>query len=167
MEAALRLAETAAFGEVVVLATSWAGTENAITLAGPSNLAGKPVIDVTNPMAFNEDGSFSLTHGHTDSGGEQVQRWMPEAHVVKAFNTVFVEHMVSPSFPGGPPDLLICGGDDGAKKTVSEITGALGWHVVDIGGIEGSRGLEAMLLVIAPVWMATGSRDFAFKFVRK
>ena len=122
---------------------------------------------MTNPLVFNEDGSFSLTHGHTDSGGEQVQRWLADAHVLKAFNTVFAEHMVNPDFPGGPPDLLICGNDDGAKKAVTELVAGLGWPVVDIGGIEGSRGLEALLLVLIPVMIGTGTRDFALKILRK
>lgn len=161
------LAETAAFADVLVLATSWSGTENAINMAGPTNFVGKPVIDVTNPLEFGEDGSVTLTHGHTDSGGEQVQRWLPDAQVVKAFNSVFAEHMVNPDFSGGPPDLFICGNDDGAKKTVTDLGASLGWSVVNIGGIEGARALEPLLFVLFPVMMSTGSRDFAVKLIRK
>src|SRR5437867_983782 len=129
-------AETAAFGEVVVLATLWTGTENVIRLAGPQNLSGKIVIDATNPLLFREGGPPSLALGHTDSGGEQVQRWLPQARVVKAFNIVGHAHMVNPNFPGGPPDMLICGNDASAKKAVTDILKSFGWTTIDIGGIE-------------------------------
>src|SRR4051794_40946430 len=75
------LAETAAFGDLVIVATNWHGTENALQLAGPENLAGKVVIDATNPLNFGPTGP-SLALGFSDSGGEQVQRWIPEARVV-------------------------------------------------------------------------------------
>src|SRR5690348_10680123 len=69
-------AEAAAFGEVVVLATLWSGTQSALGLAGPDQLSGKVVIDATNPLDFSQ-GAPRLALGHTDSGGEQVQRWLP------------------------------------------------------------------------------------------
>src|ERR1051326_342378 len=100
-------AEAASFGEVVVLATLWSGTENAIKQAGPERFANKVVLDVTNPMVFRPNAPPSLALGHTDSGGEQVQRWLPDARVVKVFNTVGHAHMIKPSFPGGPPDMFI------------------------------------------------------------
>jgi predicted dinucleotide-binding enzyme len=80
-------ADAAAFGELIVLSTLWAGTENAILLAGSQNFAGKTVIDTTNPLVAS-DGLPSLALGTTDSGGERVQRWLPDAHIVKAFNIV-------------------------------------------------------------------------------
>ena len=134
--------------------------------AGPSNRASKPVIDVPNLIAFSEDGSSSLTHGHTDSGGEQVQRWLPDAHVGKAFNTVFSEHMVNPGFPGaaGPSDLW-------QRRRSQEDCDRSCWSArLAYRGyrrIEGSRGLESLLLVIIPVMMGTGTRDFAFEFLPK
>ena len=81
-------AEAAAFAEIAVLATSWAGTENAIRLTDPNHLAGKIVIDATNPLSFKPNSPPSLALGHNDSGGEQVQRWLPKSYVVKAFNIV-------------------------------------------------------------------------------
>lgn len=96
-------AEAAAFGEIVVLATPWDGTENAIRLADPKNMAGKLVIDVTNPLAFKPNQPPGLALGTTDSAGEQVQRWLPDAHVVKAFNIVNFANMIDPHFADGPP----------------------------------------------------------------
>lgn len=160
-------AETADFGSVLVLATLWSGTQSAIELAGPGRFAGKVVIDATNPLAFKPNAPPGLALGHTDSGGEQVQRWLPEAHVVKAFNTVGNAHMVNPSFPGGPPDMFICGNDDAAKKTVSELLTAFGWPSIDIGGIEGARLLEPMCLLWVMHGIRSGSWNHAFKLLRK
>src|SRR5690349_8947789 len=76
-------ADVAKFGDIIVLATLWSGTESALTLAGQSNFDGKVVIDVTNPLVYSPNAPPSLALGHTDSGGEQVQRWLPKARVVK------------------------------------------------------------------------------------
>ena len=103
--------EAAAFGEMLVLATHWSGTENALSLAGSENFKGKVVLDVTNPLVFEPGQPPRLALGHTDSGGEQVQRWLPEARVVKVFNSVGNAHMVDPKFPGGPPTMFLCGND--------------------------------------------------------
>jgi len=157
--------ETVRFGEVIALATLGQGTENAIRLAGPKNFAGKVVIDATNPLDFSK-GLPQLYVGHTDSLGEQVQRWIPEARVVKAFNTAGNALFYKPSLPGGPPDMFICGNDENAKKTVSSICQKFGWGVVDIGGIDGARHLEPMCMV----WVLHGIRSkawsHAFKLLR-
>jgi predicted dinucleotide-binding enzyme len=159
--------EAAAFGEVVVIATLWTGTGNAITLAGPKNFSGKVVIDTTNPLDFSSGMPPKLAVGHTDSGGEQVQRWLPGAKVVKAFNIVGNAHMVNPHFPGGPPDMFICGNDEGAKKTVAGILKAFGWPAIDIGGIEGARLLEPMCILWVIYGARTGGWNHAFKMLKK
>jgi 8-hydroxy-5-deazaflavin:NADPH oxidoreductase len=160
-------AEAAHFGELVVLATLWSGTENALRLAGARNLAGKILIDATNPILFAPGAPPSLAVGHTDSAGEQVQRWVPEARVVKAFNTVGHAHMVNPQFPGGPPDMFICGNDRAAKSTVTEIVTGFGWGTVDIGGIEGARLLEPMCVLWVLYGIQTNTWNHAFKLLRK
>ncbi len=160
-------AEAAGFGEVIVLATLWSGTENAIHLADPKNFVGKTVIDATNPLVLTPNAPPALALGHTDSGGEQVQRWLPGAHVVKAFNIVGNAHMVHPQFPGGPPDMFICGNDEAAKKTVTEILNGFGWPTVDIGGIEGSRLLEPLCILWVLYGIRTGGWNHAFKMMRK
>jgi predicted dinucleotide-binding enzyme len=160
-------AETAKFGEMVIVATLWSGTENALALAGERNLAGKVVIDATNPLVFTPGRPPELALGHRDSGGEQVQRWLPASRVVKCFNMVGHAHMVNPSFPGGPPDMFICGNDSAAKDTVAKLLSSLGWPSTDIGGIEGSRVLEPLCILWVAFGMHTGSWNHALKMLRK
>jgi predicted dinucleotide-binding enzyme len=158
-------AETAAFGDLIVIATLGTATESAIQLGGRANFDGKVVIDTTNPLDFSQ-GLPRLSIGHTDSLGEQVQRWLPAARVVKAFNTVGNGLMVRPKFPGGPADMFICGNDADAKKTVAQICDAFGWGVVDLGGIESSRLLEPMCMVWVLHGIYSKSWNHAFKFVK-
>ncbi len=158
-------AEAAAFGEIVIVSTLWAGAENAIRLAGPGNFKGKTVIDTINPLDFSTGAPRLAVSG--TSAGEEVQKWLPEAHVVKAFNTVGKAHMVDPQFPGGPPDMFIAGDDAGAKQTVSGILKDFGWGVVDLGGIESARYLEPMAIVWILHSIQTKSGNHAFKFLRK
>lgn len=103
-------ADSAAFAEMAVLATLWEGTAAALKSAGPKNLAGKIVIDVTNPLDFSNQ-KPRLALGHTNSAGETVQKILPKAKVVKAFNIAGNAHMFHPDFPGGPPTMFICGND--------------------------------------------------------
>jgi 8-hydroxy-5-deazaflavin:NADPH oxidoreductase len=159
-------AEAAKFADVVVLAVAWAGAENALKLAGAENLAGKVVIDAINPLTFGARG-LELAIGHTDSAGEQVQRWLPGARVVKAFNSVGYAQMFKPDFPGGPPDMFICGNDDAAKKTVTDILMSFGWSIIDIGGIEGARLLEPLCVLWIDYAMRAQSHSHAFKLLRK
>ncbi|HEU5399166.1 MAG TPA: NADPH-dependent F420 reductase [Gammaproteobacteria bacterium] len=159
--------ETARFADLAVLATLWSGTHEALELAKPGNLAGKVVMDVTNPLLFEPNQPPRLALGFSDSGGEQVQRWLPQAKVVKAFNTVGSGHMVDPKFPGGPPDMFICGDDASAKQTVAGICRNFGWGVVDVGGIAGARLLEPMCILWVQHGLQTGSWDHAFKLLHK
>ena len=160
-------AEAAAFAEVAVLATHWEGTENVIRLADPRNLAGKVVIDATNPLDFSVGAPPKLAIGHTNSGGEEVQRWLPASHVVKAFNMVGNPHMVNPQFPGGPPDMFICGNHAQAKQTVTDFLKAFGWSVIDLGGIELSRYLEPLAMIWIHYSINTQSGNYVFKLLRK
>ena len=160
-------ADAAKFGEIALLCTAWSGTEDAIKLTDPKNLAGKVVIDVTNPFKPTPAAPFALAFGFDDSGGEQVQRWLPKSRVVKAFNIVGNSLMVDPKLPGGPPDMFIAGNDAVAKRTATQICTEFGWAVVDIGGIDGSRLLEPL----AALWCVVGSkldwRDQAWKLLHK
>jgi len=164
---AVTFADAAAFSEIVVLATLWSGTENALKLAGKKALAGKVVIDATNPLVFRPGAPPALALGHTDSGGEQVQRWLPESRVVKCFNMVGHAHMVSPSFPGGPPDMFYCGNDAAAKETVAKLLTQLGWPSTDLGGIEYARVLEPLCILWVAYGMRTGTWNHALKMIRK
>ena len=159
-------AQAAAFGELLVLATSWEGTENAIRLAEPRNFEGKVVIDVTNPLDFST-GAPKLALGWSDSGGEQVQRWLPGAKVVKAFNIITAGAMVDPDYPCGPPTMFIAGDDEGAVRQVSGICTGFGWEVVEIGGLEGARLLEPLAMLWILHGFRTGQWTHAFKLLRK
>lgn len=160
-------AEAASFGELAVLCTIWSGAENAIRLAGPHHLAGKVVIDTINPLDFSAGIPPKLAVGHTDSAGERIQRWLPESKVVKAFNIVGSPHMFKPDFAGGPPDMFVCGEDDSAKATVTDLLKTFGWSVVDIGGIDCARYLEPMAMVWIRHFFRVNSVDHAFKLLRK
>ncbi|HEX7665653.1 MAG TPA: hypothetical protein VF407_14100, partial [Polyangiaceae bacterium] len=101
-----------------------------------------------------------------DSLGEHVQRWLPKAKVVKAFNIVGNQYMIDPNLPGGPPDMFIGGNDEGAKKTVAGLLKDFGWNVSDLGGIEESRYLEAMCIVWVHHGIKSRSWNHAFKLLR-
>ncbi len=159
--------DAASFGEIVVLATLWDGTPSAIEMAGKRNFSGKVVVDVTNPLDFSKGMPPRLAVGNNDSGGETMQRMLPDARVVKAFNIVGNAHMFKPDFPGGPPTMFICGNDEGAKKTVEEILDSFGWENVDIGGIDGARLLEPLAMLWIMHYFKTGSGNHAFKLLRK
>ena len=160
-------ADAASFGELIVLATQGVANDAALRSAGAEKLRGKVVIDATNPLDSSKGFPPGLAVAGTDSGGEQVQRLLPGAEVVKAFNTMGSAHMFRPTFPGGPPDMFICGNSDGAKKKVAGILEQFGWGVIDVGGIQASRYLEAMCMV----WVLYGARtdtwNHAFKLLRK
>ena len=105
--------------------------------------------------------------GFSDSAAEQIQRWLPDAKVVKAFNIIGHAHMVNPQFLGGPPDMFICGNDTAAKKVVGDICRAFGWNVIDIGGIQGARLLEPLAMLWITVALGTKQGNHAFKLLRK
>jgi predicted dinucleotide-binding enzyme len=125
-------------------------------------LAGKVVIDTTNPLEFST-GKPGLFVGWNDSLGEQIQRAIPDAKVVKAYNIVGNALMVDPDVPGGPPTMLIAGDDGDAKKTVTELLTDTGWEVSDLGGIEASRHLEPMCIAWVLHGFASGGWEHAFK----
>jgi len=157
-------AEAAAFGDLLVLATPGTAAEVAIDLAGRNNFDGKVLIDVTNALDFR-GGSAGLFVGTTDSLGERIQNKLPKAKVVKCFNTVGNTQMVDPKH--NDAEMLICGNDDAAKKEVSRIVTEFGWKgVIDVGGIDGARWLEALV----PLWVRVGTKlnvwDHVFKVLR-
>lgn len=156
--AAGTLVQAARFGDVVVLAVSGEGAQSTLLLAGHENLRGKVLLDVTNPLAHGPEGP-SLTVGFDDSLGERIQRWVPEARVVKSLNIISNAMMVDPPrLEGLSPDMLLCGNDEEAKKAVKVLLHDLGWPrdcLVDLGGIEGARLLEPL----AMVWIVHGFRN--------
>jgi predicted dinucleotide-binding enzyme len=159
-------AQTAAHGEIAVLAVLGNAAEQAIAAAGPENFSGKVVIDAMNPLDFSRGFPPSLAITGEDSLGERVQRALPDAKVVKAFNTIGSAYFVDPSFAEGRPTMLIAGNDDQAKRIVGDVLADFGWpDPVDIGGIEGSRELEAICIAWVKIGGARGAWDHGFKLV--
>jgi predicted dinucleotide-binding enzyme len=158
--------EAARSGDLIVLATHGMATEEALTMAGKSNFDNKVIIDATNPLD-QSGGVPRLVIGLTDSLGEQIQRSIPNARVVKAFNTVGNPLFFKPDLPGGPPDMFIAGNDADAKKLVSQVCDAFGWGVIDLGGIEASRYLEPMCMAWVLHGVVSGTWLHAFKMLRK
>ncbi len=145
-------AQAAASAELVVLATSWSGTQNALQLTGATNLAGKPVIDVTNPLDFST-GKPALALGFPNSAGQQVQQWLPGARVVKAFNIISAHRMIDPQFDDGQPDMFIAGDDAAAKALTTDILKSFGWRsAIDMGDISNAYLLESL----AMLWIEYG-----------
>lgn len=139
--------EAANFGEICILAIAWHAGEDVIAQIRPQ-LAGKIVIDVTNPLVFSDSGPPQLAVGHTISGGEIVQQSLPDSHVVKALNTINHENMVNPKYKSGTPTMFICGNNKSAITHSVELLTELGWKdIVDLGGIEKSRLLEPLCLL--------------------
>lgn len=166
----MTFAEAAAFGQVVVFAIGWGYAKAAIDLANPANFKGKIVLDTSNPLAVEQpDQPPVLVLGHTDSGGEQVQRWLPDARVVKALNIVGYPHMAQPDFDGAKPDMFICGNDSEAKQVANGLIRDLGWPAsIDLGDISKSRFLEPMAMVwITHVFNNGFNVNHAFKLLRK
>ncbi|HEY1523275.1 MAG TPA: NAD(P)-binding domain-containing protein [Solirubrobacteraceae bacterium] len=158
--------EVAEHGELLVLAVLGDAAEAAIGEAGRENFSGKVVIDAMNPLDFSGGFPPKLSISGEDSLGERVQRALPEARVVKAFNTIGNPYFVDPHFSDGQPTMLIAGDDEGAKSTVGDVLAGFGWSdVVDVGGIEGSRELEAICIVWVKIGGARGAWDHGFRLL--
>jgi len=160
-------AEAAAGAELVVLATSGAASLEVLALAGAERLAGKPLLDISNPLDFSNGFPPTLSVSNTDSLGEQVQRAFPDARVVKALNTLTADLMVHPQQLGASSTVFVSGDDAAAKAAVTGILTSFGHDdVVDLGGIETARGTEMLL----PIWLrlmgALGTAQFNLKVVR-
>jgi len=148
--------ETARFGELLVLATLGRAVESAIRLAGRKNFAGKTVVDTTNPIdeAPPVEGVLRFFTGPNESLGERIQTLLPEARVVKAFNSVGAARMVNPRYRLGPPTMFLCGQNAAAKAQVSSIARQFGWEALDMGGIVAARAIEPLCML----WCIPGLR---------
>ena len=111
---------------------------------GLGDLSGKIIIDPTNPL--QRDG-LRLSHGVDTSNAEIVQDIAPDAHVVKAFNTLNWKTMIEPASSGGPVSIPLVGNDKNAKKTVAELVAGMGLEPIDLGGLENARWVEGMLIL--------------------
>jgi 8-hydroxy-5-deazaflavin:NADPH oxidoreductase len=149
--------------ELIVLATPWPATRDAVLAAG--KLAGKIVIDCTNPLEPDLSG---LSIGHTTSAGEQVAQWATGARVVKAFNTTGSNNMANTHYGDKEITMCIAGDDAAAKQTVMKLAHDLGFEPVDAGPLKIARLLEpfAMLWIYLAIKQGLGS-NIAFKLLRR
>ncbi|MDF2094077.1 NAD(P)-binding domain-containing protein [Knoellia sp. 3-2P3] len=160
-------ADATAGADLVVNATSGAGAIAALELAGADNLAGKVLLDISNPLDFSAGFPPTLFVKDTDSLGEQIQRAFPQTRVVKTLNTLNAHLMVEPKALGEESSVFLSGDDEAAKATVTELLESFGHtDVIDLGDITTARGTEMLL----PVWLrlmgALGTPMFNFKVVR-
>jgi hypothetical protein len=158
-------ADAAAWAEVVVLALLGEVTEDVLKDVGPDAFAGKLVLDATNPLDGSAGFPPTLSIGHTDSLGERVQRLLPDALVVKAFNTVGNALMYRPELPGGPPTMFICGNSEAALDRTRAILDDFGWETAVIGGIEASRYLEPACMIWVLYGARSGTWNHAFRML--
>ena len=160
--------ETARYGEVLVLAVKGTVATAVLDMAGLPNLAGKVVIDPTNPIAEAPpvNGVLQFFTGPNESLMERLQARVPEAHFVKAFNSVGNALMVNPNFPEGRPTMFICGNDAEAKATVTGILNAFGHDVEDMGGVEGARAIEPLCILWCIPGFLRGEWGNAFRFMK-
>ena len=161
-------AEAAAFGELVVLATSGSGALDALTRAGAENLAGKVLLDISNPLDGSQGFPPTLFVKDTDSLAEQLQRAFPAVRVVKSLNTMTAAVMVDPGrVSGGEHSVFVSGDDEEAKRTVASLLEDFGHtDVIDLGDLSTARGAEMYL----PLWLrlmgSLGTPFFNIKVVR-
>jgi predicted dinucleotide-binding enzyme len=154
--------EAASFGELAILAIAWHAAEDVLAQIRPE-LAGKIVIDVTNPLVFSDDEAPSLFVGHNMSGGEIVQNSLPDSHVVKTLNIISHNHMVNPKYKEGEPIMFVAGNNDSAKGHTRDLLIELGWNdIMDLGGIEKSRLLEPLCLLWVEYGVSRNIWDHAF-----
>ncbi len=141
--------ETAKFAEAVVLAVKGTVATDALRTAGVANLAGKIVIDTTNPIADTPptNGILKFFTDLNESLMERLQLQCEGARFVKAFNSVGSACMVNPQFKGGTPTMFVCGNDDGAKKAVAGILAQFGWETADMGKAEAARAIEPLCML--------------------
>ncbi|MFL5911609.1 MAG: NADPH-dependent F420 reductase [Gaiellaceae bacterium] len=145
-------ADAAELGELVINATAGTVALDALRMAGADNLAGKVLIDVSNPLDFSRGMPPTLTVCNDDSVAEQIQREFPDARVVKSLNTVNTEVMVTPEVVPGEHTMFVAGDDEDAKRQVEDLLESFGWprqSVLDLGDIAGARAMEMYL----PLWL--------------
>lgn len=159
----------AAWGEIVVLAVKGSAAEDAIELAGPGQLAGKIVIDATNPIADAppDHGVLRYFTNLNESLMERLQKAAPAARFVKAFSCVGNAFMIDPQFPGGRPTMFICGNDAEAKREVTSLLDKFGWDAEDCGGVEGARAIEPLCLLWCLPGFLRNEWSHAFKLLKK
>ena len=161
-------ADSAKFGELVVLAVKGNVAMEALHLADAANLADKILIDVTNPIADEPpvNGVLKFYTSLNDSQLERLQREFPKVQFVKAFNSVGNALMINPEFAAGKPSMFICGNNGNAKQKVSAIVEQFGWEVEDMGNAEAARAIEPLCMLWCIPGFLYNDWGHAFKVLR-
>ena len=142
-------ADAAKFGEIVVLAVKGDAALDVLRLAGGAALAGKVVMDTTNPIAPvpPANGVLKFFTSLDESLMERLQKPYPDVRFVKAFSSVGNARMVNPQYAAGRPTMFICGNDAAAKQTVGGVLDQFGWETLDLGGVEAARAIEPLCIL--------------------
>lgn len=161
-------ADAAGFAEVAVLAVKGDAAVAVVQAAGAQRLAGKTVIDTTNPIADAApvDGVLPFFTGPNDSLLERLQHAFPEVRFVKAFNSVGGAFMVDPAFAGGPPTMFICGDDAAARQAARTLVESVGWDVADMGRSVAARAIEPLCMLWCIPGIARNEWTHAFKLLK-
>jgi len=161
--------DTAAFGEVVVLAVKGSAAADVLRAAGTANLEEKLVMDACNPIADAPpvNGVLKFFTSLDDSLMERLQREFPNALFVKAFNSVGAGRMVNPEYKAGKPTMFICGNDDGAKTITGQILEQFGWETADMGKVEAARAIEPLCMLWCILGFTKNEWTHAFKLLRQ
>jgi hypothetical protein len=155
--------EAAAASEVVVFATPWSATEDAVRSAG--ELRGKVLVDCTNPIA---PGMKGLSIGQDTSAAEKIASWAKGARVVKAFSTTGAANMADPNYAGERATMFLCGDDKEAKQNVGQLAEELGFDVCDTGALYTARYLEPLAMLWVHLAYVEGlGPNFAFTLLRR
>ena len=162
-------ADAASWGELVVNATGGLVSVEALTAAGAENLAGKVLLDISNPLDFSEGFPPKVAQPDGRSLGELIAATFPDARVVKTLNTMNADVMVHPRSLPGSHSVFVAGDSADAKAVAADLLRGFGWEpdeIVDVGGISAARGLELYL----PLWLSLmgsfGTPDFNVSVVR-
>ena len=160
--------ETAKFGEIVALAVKGTAAEAAMKAAGIANLAGKVVIDTTNPIADAPpvNGVLQYFTSMNESLMERLQKLAPEARLVKSFSCIGNAFMINPDFNGVRPTMFICGDHEEAKREVTAILDQFGFDVADMGAVEGARAIEPLCMLWCIPGFRSNSWTHAFKLLK-
>jgi 8-hydroxy-5-deazaflavin:NADPH oxidoreductase len=160
--------EAAAFGALLVNATTGTGSVDALRAAGSGNLGGKTLIDIGNAVEQTDNGMV-LAHPSDDSLAEEIQREFPDLRVVKALNTMHREVMTTPEALPGDHTVFICGDDSVAKDEVRGLLAEWGWkeeNILDLGGLRAARGLEMFVILWVDLFAALDRQLFNVAVVR-
>jgi hypothetical protein len=154
--------DAARWGSIIILAVPYDAVKTVAAKIG-SAAEGKVLVDVTNAIGKN----WELAVGFSTSAAEELQKLLPKAHVVKAFNTVLAQNQSTGKLAGEKLTAFIAGDDASAKRTVMQLAGDIGFDPVDTGPLAVARYLEPMaMLLIGLAFNLKMGTNMGFKLAR-